>query len=96
MDNYLKYVGNTRYKEGIKEGIREGIKDGIREGANRELLRIVKNLIKFGIPDNDIVKVSGISIERLNNIKKELQCSEDIKEDSLNLSYLNKGDYNEF
>lgn len=57
-------MGNTRYKEGVEEGIREGV--------DRELLRIVKNLIKFGIPDNDIVKVSGISIERLNNIKKEL------------------------
>lgn len=80
MDNYLKYVGNVRYKEGIEE----------------ELLRIVKNLIKFRIPDNDIVKVSGISIERLNDIKKELQCSEDNKEDSLNPPYLNKGDCNEF
>lgn len=66
MDNYLKYVGNARYKEGVEE----------------ELLRIVKNLIKFGIPDNDIVKISGISIERLNDIKKELQCSEDNKEGS--------------
>lgn len=69
MDNYLKYVGNTRYKEGIKEGIEEGI--------SKELLRIVKNFILNGYDFSVIHCITGISIEQYNQIKDKIENNGD-------------------
>lgn len=73
MDNYLKYVGNTRYKEGIREGIEEGI----REGIDKELFRIVKNFILNGYDFSVIHCITGISIEQYNQIKDKIENNED-------------------
>lgn len=61
MDNYLKYVGNTRYKE----------------GADNELLRIVKNFILNGYDFSVIHSITGISIEQYNQIKGEIESNGD-------------------
>lgn len=65
MDNYLKYVGNTRYKEGVEEGV------------DNELLRIVKNFILNGYGFSVIHSITGISIEQYNQIKGEIESNGD-------------------
>ena len=47
-----------------KEGIKEGIKKGIKQA--------VENMLKFGEPEDKIMKCMGISKEELDNIKSTI------------------------
>lgn len=69
MDNYLKYVGNTRYREGVEEGIKEGIE----KGTDNELLRIVRNFILNDYDFSVIHCITGISVEQYNQIKDKIE-----------------------
>ena len=51
-------------EEGISQGYTSGINDGIKQTA--------KNLLSMNMPLEDISKATGLSIENLNELKKEL------------------------
>ncbi|MDQ0178000.1 Rpn family recombination-promoting nuclease/putative transposase [Bacillus chungangensis] len=59
-------------KEGRKEGKREGIQEGIREGMENSSKRIAYNMLKKGFPEEVIVNITELSIEKVKKIKKEL------------------------
>ena len=54
------------------EGKKEGEKEGKKEGKREAIKKAVKNMIKFGEPEDKIMKYIGISKEELENIKSIL------------------------
>ena len=65
-------VKNTQIKsarnEGIKEGIKEGIEKGIKKGIEQEKINIVKNMLNENTDINFISKVTGLSVEQIQNL----------------------------
>lgn len=59
----------------IEEGMEKGIEKGIIEGENKKTIEIVKNAIKNGIDNNIISKLTGLSNEEIEAIRKTLKYS---------------------
>ena len=49
-------------------GYDDGKADGLEEGAKAKEIEIAKNLLNIGTPKEDIIKVTGLSIEELENL----------------------------
>jgi predicted transposase/invertase (TIGR01784 family) len=50
-------------REGMEKGVREGMEKGVREGMEKGVWEIARNLKKIGIPVDQIVRGTGLSIE---------------------------------
>ena len=57
--------------EGRTEGRIEGRTEGIDIGINQGVERVAINGIKKGIPDNLISQLTGLSLERIAQIREE-------------------------
>ena len=62
----------TGYDKGLKQGKKEGIKKGREEGKEESKKEIAKEMIKEKIPLEVISKITKISKEELQEIKKEI------------------------
>lgn len=51
----------------------KGIEQGIEKGIEREKRFTIKNMLEHNFTDEQILLVTGVSIEKLINIKKELK-----------------------
>ena len=51
---------------------RKCLKPGKEEGAKAEKNAIAKNLLNIGTSKEDIIKVTGLSVEELEELKKEM------------------------
>ena len=60
-------------QEGLKEGIKEGIKKGILEGKIEGITEIIKNMLKIGEKEEKIQKYTGMPIEQIRKLKKEIK-----------------------
>ena len=49
-------------------GYDDGKADGLEEGAKAKEIEIAKNLLNIGTPKEDIIKVTGLSEEELENL----------------------------
>lgn len=56
----------------ISSAKEEGIKQGIEKVEQQKELLIVKNLLSMGMDTDFIAKASGLSAERIEEIKKKL------------------------
>ncbi len=63
-------------EQGIEQGIAQGIEQGIEQGFERGTMesqkQIVENMLKVGVPLDDIVKYTNININLIKNIKKKM------------------------
>ena len=55
-------------KEAREEGLAEGRAEGLEQGKKQNSIEIAKNALKMNISLEDIAKLTGLSIEELNNI----------------------------
>ncbi len=63
-----------RDKENIEKGFQEGIKEGMQAGATEEKLRMVKSLLQMNsLSDEEIVDAAQMTMEELQEIKKDLK-----------------------
>ena len=66
-------IRNTYYANGVDEGEARGEKRGERRGEIRgkekALLETAKNLLKYGMPINDIVKNTGLSKQKIKSLQ---------------------------
>ena len=53
-------------------GYDDGKADGLEEGAKAEKIEIAKNFLKDGIPIEVISKNTGLSVEELKELEKEV------------------------
>ncbi len=72
-DNELmqKKMINTARNWGYDDGKEAGKAEGLEEGAKAEKISIAKKLLNIGTPKEDIIKVTGLSIEDLNNLLED-------------------------
>ena len=59
------------YDDGKEAGKAEGKAEGLEEGAKAKEIEIAKKLLNIGTPKEDIIKVTGLSIEDLNNLLED-------------------------
>ena len=55
-------------KKGIEQGIKQGLEQGIEQGAKKEKVKIIQNLAKKGFDLDEIVELSGVSLQDLKAI----------------------------
>ncbi len=66
-----KKMINTARNWGYDDGKEAGKAEGLEEGAKAEKISIAKKLLNIGTPKEDIIKVTGLSIEDLNNLLED-------------------------
>jgi predicted transposase/invertase (TIGR01784 family) len=59
-------------RKGIEKGIKDGIQQGIEKGIEKGAIMMVKQMLKFGLDKEAIFKITNLSIEKINEIQKEL------------------------
>ena len=60
-------------KQGINQGIKQGISQGIKQGVYQEKLETAKNLFHLGLSIEQISTVTGLSLETIQQLEKDLQ-----------------------
>ena len=53
------------------DGYDDGYDNDYDAGAKKEKISIAKNLLNIGTPKEDIIKATGLSVEELEELKKE-------------------------
>ena len=56
-----------------KKGRLEGKIEGRLEGKIEGMIEVAKNLVKMGLSNSQILEVTGLSIEEVEQLKKDLQ-----------------------
>ena len=64
----LAYDNEIMQKKMINTARSWGYDDGKEAGAKAEKIEIAKNLLNIGTPKEDIIKVTGLSKEELENL----------------------------
>ncbi len=62
---------NSARLDGYDDGYDDGKAEGLEAGAKAEKISIAKNFLKDGIPIEVVSKNTGLSIEELEELKKE-------------------------
>ena len=65
-------LGKLIKEEGIKEGIKEGLEKGIEEGKLKANIETAKKMLLEGLSDDVIIRITGLDIETLNKMKKNM------------------------
>ena len=58
--------------QGISQGIKQGISQGMKQGVYQEKLETAKNLFHLGLSIEQISTVTGLSLETLQQLEKDL------------------------
>ncbi len=67
----LKNVIDTAWDEGREEGLEQGREEGIETGREQEKHLMVANMLKAGIPDEQIISIAQVGQEVLDKLKNE-------------------------
>ena len=60
------------YQAGLDNGRKKGIEQGIKKGISKGKEEIVKKLIEKKMSIEDIAEITGLSIERIEQLKLEI------------------------
>ena len=63
---------NSARLDGYDDGYNNGYGSGYDAGAKEKGIEIAKNLLNIGTSNEDIMKVTGLSEEEINNLIEEL------------------------
>ena len=72
----LKEGREEGLKEGREEGKKEGKKEGIEEGIEEGKQQLIIEMLKNGVDEDFIVKISGMSKEKILQIKEKITNKE--------------------
>ena len=67
--NFYELVHNTELKEERKKSLQEGKKAGIEEGEKQNAIANAKNAINLGLDSDTISKITGLSIEEIEELR---------------------------
>ena len=71
--NTMCNLSEVMLERGIEQGIERGIERGIEQGIERGIEITAENMLMINRPLDEIEKVTGISQERLLEIKQKLK-----------------------
>ncbi|MEI6262873.1 MAG: hypothetical protein WCR46_23610, partial [Deltaproteobacteria bacterium] len=58
----------SHYGRGHREGREEGLEEGREEGREEATAEFVRNLLKVGMPVEQLSQVSGLSVEKIQSL----------------------------
>ena len=58
------------YQKGKEEGMEEGKEEGRAEGELKKSLEIARNLLNVGLPISQIIQVTGLTQEQIEQLKE--------------------------
>ena len=61
---------DDRYQKGKEEGIEEGMEKGMKKGELKKSLQIARNLLNVGLPISQIIQVTGLTQEQIEQLKE--------------------------
>ena len=68
----MSTLARELYEDGREEGLQQGLEQGLREGREQgreeELIQVAMKLMKKGIPLDEVVEITGLSVERLKDL----------------------------
>jgi len=73
LDKMFEMSVHYDWQETRKLALEEGVQKGLQEGMQQGKLEIIINMLKNQLDDETISKFSGISIEEIREIKKQLK-----------------------
>ena len=59
-------------REAFEDGVAEGIEQGIEQGAEQKAIETAKNALKNNIPVEMVVKITGLTENKVLELKKEI------------------------
>ena len=68
-NSYIQEGFEQGVEKGIEQGIEKGIEKGIEQGIEQQTIELTKNMLKENIDINQISKITGLSINEINNLK---------------------------
>ena len=69
----LEVLPMTQIEQWLREeGREEGLKEGLKEGEMKGKLETVRNALLKGITPEDVADITGLSLEKILEIKREL------------------------
>ena len=69
MDTARKEGITEGMAKGMAEGMAKGMAKGITEGMAKEKAKIAKNLLEIGMPLENIMQVTGLTEDEINNLQ---------------------------
>lgn len=70
-DDIIMTAAERLRKEGFEKGKQQGIQQGVQQGLQQGVEKTIINMLKFGFSEKDIAKATGITLERIQELKKE-------------------------
>ena len=64
-------VHNTLIKEGYEQGLEQGMSQGLEQGSVNEKYEIAKNLLDNNVSIDIIIKSTGLSKEKIEELKNK-------------------------
>ena len=58
-------------EQGIKQGIKQGVEQGMDQGTKQTNHQVIRNMLRDGYTDQQIIKIVGISLKTLESLKKK-------------------------
>ena len=69
-DDFVKLMSDEEEERLLKNSyIQEGFEQGIEQGIEQQTIELTKNMLKENIDINQISKITGLSINEINNLK---------------------------
>jgi predicted transposase/invertase (TIGR01784 family) len=56
-------------QQGLTEGRQQGLTEGLEKGRRMEKIQMAKNLLSIGLSADQIVKVTGLSLHDIENLR---------------------------
>jgi predicted transposase/invertase (TIGR01784 family) len=58
--------------EGLEKGIEQGLQQGLQQGRQEAIAQVAMNLFRSGMPVEQIINVTGLTRERLEELTREI------------------------
>ena len=65
-------------QQGIQQGIQQGMQQGMQQGIQQKAIETAKNMLKDNIPQNAIIKYTGLPTETIEQLTKQVEFLETI------------------
>ena len=69
--DFIMTIADRLREEGIKIGVKKGQEEGIKKGHEEAQREIISNMLKMGISDKEIARLTKASMETILKIKEE-------------------------
>ena len=57
-------------QEAEERGVKKGEKKGVKKGEKKGIEKIAREAIKINMPVEDIAKITGLTVNQIENLKK--------------------------